>query len=223
MSGFSNNTKTGELWGLVSLMSEPKKYRQKLSEMLELEIRLDEKIAKAGVADQIVAIRANVARNHDEAIVKLTHAEQVLAQKEGEAHTRAAQIIEQAHEKIAQLEHAAQHAIAQAKEHAHSLVEAAKTQAAKIKTLLDDERAAFNAKAQSLNQTHQEINRQKDELTGSIARQMQLEAQAKAALEQAIASKQKAIDEEAAHLQAHRELVNAFDAAISQYLSNKTG
>ena len=123
MSGFTNNpTSHGDLWGLLNVMADPIAYKEKLSQIYEVENRLDEKIALAGHADQILALRDSAAKNHETAIEKLTAAEKRALEITKAADERARADLAVANAQVAEAKKAAQKCLDDGKAEANALL-----------------------------------------------------------------------------------------------------
>ena len=130
MSGFTNQgVQNPDLWGLLNLMADPEKYKEKLTEISAVEKRLEAKIALAGHADQILTLRETAAKNHETAIAKLTAAENRAAEITKAAEERARANLEEATAQIEETKKLAQKCLEDGRTEANTIITQASAKA----------------------------------------------------------------------------------------------
>ena len=224
MAGFLSRSATsnqGDIWSLVAVMTDPERFRTHLSDLLAAEKRLDEKIALAGIADEIVALRITAQKNQDDSVAQLNRAEQECAKLKEAAQKQAAKIIAEATERAKLLEADGQFAHEQGKLMASTLqANVQATERELRKTIATEQEQVNQLKAKLAKELAEHAVLKQELLTAkqnATAHEAQVAARLQA-VQQQLALTQL---QEAAHLKQIEEITSQFTSAVQAYQATK--
>lgn len=147
----SSGNNNENLLALIQLMSSPDQFKDRLAQLVELEKELDEKIALAGVAEEIITIRQSLADQQTELGIQA---------EETKANQRA--ILQEAKDKAKGIVEKANLQAEQTIANANQQLKDAHDYALRVKAEADDECHRAEEQAQSL---RLELHEQSTELT----------------------------------------------------------
>jgi hypothetical protein len=131
LSALSSGNTQVDLLSLINVMADPEKFRGQIEEMRVLQAQLDEKIALAGKADEIIAIRAAVEGELSQAGANRISAEHAAKELVAKANKKAATLEAAANERLVQAEQNAAALLAKVQHDAKILLDSHKVAIAK--------------------------------------------------------------------------------------------